>query len=374
MKVLVLNAGSSSLRYALIDPSSGAKLLEGNVERIGTPECPTHQDAFSRLLERFEEAELPGPDAVGHRVVHGGRHFSRPALITPEVVATIEDCVPLAPLHNPPALAGIAGAMATFPDVPQVAVFDTAFHRTIPAQASTYAIDTEVAREYDLRRYGFHGTSHEYVAGRAARFLERPLSELRIVTLHIGNGASACAIRGGESVDTSMGVTPLEGLVMGTRSGDLDPAIPGILLAAGWDATQVDELLSRRSGLKGLAGNNDVREVHQAAENGDAAALLARDVMAYRIKKYLASYIGVLDGVEAVVWTAGVGEHYPWLRAEVADGLTSLGLMLDPDRNDAAVHGEIARISADDSPVEILVVPTDEEFAIAEQTAAVISA
>ena len=372
-QILVVNAGSSSLKYALVDPESGTHLLSGIIERIGL-DVPDHATAFRMVSQALSEAEGMTPEAVGHRVVHGGEQFSAPALITADVMSAIEENTPLAPLHNPPALVGIRAAMAEFPDVPQVAVFDTAFHSTIPPVGSTYAIGREVARENRLRRYGFHGTSHQYVSVRAADFLNRPLAELRIITLHLGNGASACAIDAGRSVDTSMGVTPLEGLVMGSRSGDLDPAIPVILGRLGWTADEIDSFLNKSSGLLGMCGASDLREAHRLAEAGDADADMARRVAARRIAKYVGAYASVLDGVDVIVFTAGIGEHDTWMREEACRTLGYLGVKLDSDVN-LATSGPVSAvdISASDSTVRVLVVPTDEEHAIAEQTAELVN-
>lgn len=368
-QVLVVNAGSSSLKYALVDPETGDHSLSGIIERIGE-DVPDHGAAFKMVSKALADAEGMRPVAVGHRVVHGGEQFSTPALITPAVMSAIEENTPLAPLHNPPALIGIRAATAEFPDVPQVAVFDTAFHSTIPPVGAAYAIGREVAREYRLRRYGFHGTSHQYVSVRAADFLDRPLEELRTITLHLGNGASACAIDGGRSVDTSMGVTPLEGLVMGTRSGDIDPAIPVILGRDGWTADKIDTFLNKSSGLLGMSGVGDLREIHKLADAGDADADLARRVAARRIAKYVGSYAAVLDGVDVIVFTAGIGEHDTWMRAETCRTLGFLGVRIDSATNMATVGPTSAvDISSSDSSVRVLVIPTDEEHAIAEQTA-----
>jgi acetate kinase len=389
--VLVVNAGSSSLKYALVDPVSGARAAGGVVERIGeteslitheaaggqpevTLEQPVtdHRLALAEVRARLDEIDAEEPVAVGHRVVHGGARFTKPVIITDEVVRAIEDCVPLAPLHNPACLSGIHAAGAAFPDVPQIAVFDTAFHATMPPAAREYALDREVARTHRLRRYGFHGTSHQYVTQRAARFLGGPLDECNAVSLHLGNGASACAVRGGRSVDTSMGVTPLEGLVMGTRSGDIDPSIPTILLRAGYSDDDVDGLLNRRSGLAGVAGVNDMREIHAAAAAGDESAALARDLMVHRLRKYVGAYLFLLGRVDALIFTAGIGQHDAWTRAAVCSDTASFGVAIDPDRN-ASVSlpgpGSVVDISAaPGAGVSVLVVATDEEHAIAEQS------
>ncbi|MDZ7577550.1 MAG: acetate kinase [Candidatus Nanopelagicales bacterium] len=389
-QVLVINAGSSSLKYAVVDSGSGARMVAGIVERIGEatstishePACgaageqtqtpvPDHDAAFAEVRRRLDVVGVDHPGVVGHRVVHGGDSFTRPTLIDRDVIAAIQDCVPLAPLHNPAGLSGISAAMRTFPGVPQVAVFDTAFHTTIPADARTYAIDREVAGKHRLHRYGFHGTSHQYVSQRAAEFLQIPLGRMRAVTMHLGNGASACAVAGGRSVDTSMGVTPLEGLVMGTRSGDVDPSIPAILGREGWSADDIDSMLNHKSGLLGLCGANDMREVHRRAESGDKDADLARRVSAHRIRKYLGAYVFTLGHVDAIVFTAGIGEHDPWIRATVCAGLKAQGIELDPAANEGG--SGIRDISTERAAVRVLVVPTDEEHAIAEQSAEVLA-
>ncbi|MGN6326021.1 acetate kinase [Pseudolysinimonas sp.] len=368
--VFVLNTGSSSVKYRLLDASTGEAHADGIVERVGEPGSgvPDHAAAIERIL-----ADLDGPalDAVGHRVVHGGARFTEAVVIDADVEAAIEELAPLAPLHNPPALAGIRAARRALPGVPHVAVFDTAFHHTLPLAASTYAIDAELAARHDVRRYGFHGTSYRIVSERAAELLGRPLAELRMVVLHLGNGASAAAIDRGRSVDTSMGLTPLEGLVMGTRSGDLDPAIPLYLARhAGLDVDALDALLNRRSGLLGLARRSDMRDVVEAATGGDRAAGLALDVYLHRIRHYIGAYAAVLGGIDALVFTAGVGENSAPVRAGAVEGLSFLGIAVDAAANNAADDGARC-ISPADGPVAVLVVPTDEEWQIARETAAV---
>ncbi len=381
--VLVVNAGSSSLKFALVDAMTGQRAAEGVVERIGETgssahytgsqerqvedSIPDHGAAFAVARDLMIEDGQPQPNVVGHRVVHGGDELTQPTVIDEAVVAQIAACVPLAPLHNPGALVGIAAAGSQYPDIPHVAVFDTAFHATMPAAAREYAIDRNVARDFSIRRYGFHGTSHQYVAAQAAEFLGEDPSDLNLVSLHLGNGASACAIRGGRSVDTSMGVTPLEGLVMGTRSGDIDPSIPMMLHSAGWDAQSVDNLLNRDSGLKGLCGENDMRQISERAAAGDESAELAREVMAHRLRKYLGAYSFILGRVDAVIFTAGIGEHNPWVRSAVCRDLQGFGIELDEAAN-VNVGSGIQRISAPGSLVTILVIPTDEEYAIAQQS------
>lgn len=383
--VLVVNAGSSSLKFALLDPESGERAAEGIVERIGEEESTVsfaaggagaqdrtvpiadHSAAFAVARDLLVESGAQMPGVVGHRVVHGGDRLTEPTVIDDEVVAQIEACVPLAPLHNPGALSGIEAARRQFPDATHVAVFDTAFHSSIPEAAREYAIDRAVADEHSIRRYGFHGTSHRYVAARAAAQLGRDIADVNIVTLHLGNGASACAIRGGRSVETSMGVTPLEGLVMGTRSGDIDPSVPVMLMRSGWGVEEIDELLNRRGGLKGLCGANDMRQIGARADEGDPDAALAREVMVHRLRKYLGAYAFVLGRLDAVVFTAGIGEHNAWVRAHTCAGLESFGIVLDDTANSASADG-VQVISAHGSPVTVLVVPTDEEFAIAQET------
>jgi acetate kinase len=364
-RILVLNAGSSSLKYEVIDLAAPDARVGGIVERIGEPgsEVPDHAAAARTVLDSLGVAR---PDAVGHRIVHGGTRFVAPTLIDDEVEAGIEALTDLAPLHNPPGLAGIRAARAVLPDVPHVAVFDTAFHATLPDHAASYAIDRAVAAEAGIRRYGFHGTSFDFVSRATARFLGRPLEHLRMIVLHLGNGASACAISGGVSIDTTMGLTPLEGLVMGTRSGDLDPGVLLHLARLGRSVEEIDDLLNRRSGLLGMAGSNDLRDVAAGAEAGDPAAVLAIEVMLHRLRKYLGAFAAELGGVDAVVFTAGIGENAGWLRARAVERLGFLGIAVDAERNG---RGDAARrISPDGSPVEVLVIPTDEELEIAAQT------
>jgi acetate kinase len=367
-RILVLNAGSSSLKYEVIDLAVPEERVGGIVERIGEQGSgvPDHAAAARTVLDSLGDAR---PDAVGHRIVHGGTRFVEPTLIDDDVEAAVEALIDLAPLHNPSGLAGIRAARAVLPDVPHVAVFDTAFHATLPDHAATYAIDPAVAAEAGIRRYGFHGTSFAYVSRAAAQYLGRPLEELRLIVLHLGNGASACAISGGVSIDTTMGLTPLEGLVMGTRSGDLDPGVLLHLVRLGRSVDEIDDLLNRRSGLLGMAGSNDLRDVTAAAERGEPAAQLAIEVMLHRIRKYLGAYAAELGGVDAVVFTAGIGENAGWLRARAVERLGFLGITVDAERNGRA-DGP-CRISPDGSPVEVLVIPTDEELEIATQTAGV---
>ena len=390
--VLVLNCGSSSVKYELIAPGggdAGVHLAAGVVERIGegssrvehvsageraerSQPVADHADALRVMQEMFDEAGPPltsaGIVAVGHRVVMGGSYFDRPVLVDADVIARIDELAPLAPLHNPPNLTGITVARQVFPDLPHVAVFDTSFFADLPEVAATYALERDTAARHDIRRYGAHGTSHQYVSQRAAEVLGRDVTELRQIVLHLGNGASASAVRYGRAVDTSMGFTPLEGLVMGTRTGDIDAAVV-IHLArqAGMSIDDIDELLNRRSGLKGLAGSNDMRDVHRAIADGDQHARLALDVYVHRLRKYIGAYAAVMGGLDAITFTAGVGENDPVVRAGAVAGLEFLGVRVDPGRNAASDSGPRI-ISPDAASVAVLVVPTDEELAIARAT------
>lgn len=382
MLVLVINSGSSSLKYQVRDVAAGSVLAEGLIEKIGMGtggdgdgeiEGPRdHAEALEQvdaaIHQELGDLELA---AVGHRVVHGGERFAEPVLIDSEITRAIERLNPLAPLHNPANVLGIRAISKKWPDMPQVAVFDTAFHRTLPEHAWRYAVPDELYTNHGIRRYGFHGTSHEYVTHRAAALLDVPVQEFDGVIAHLGNGASVTAIQGGHSVDTSMGFTPLEGLVMGTRSGDLDPSILVFLGRHGWTPEDIDSMLNRESGLKGLAGNNDMRSVVQAAGGGDAKASMALEVTSYRLAKYIGGYHVAVGGAKALVFTAGIGENSPQFRALVADKLGALGITLD-----AGLNGQRSKeprvISTAESAIPVLVVPTDEERAIAEATAAVV--
>ncbi len=365
--VLVLNSGSSSLKYRLFD--GDRTVAKGLVERIGEAGggAADHGSALRRVLD---DLDLRGVAAIGHRVVHGGADFDSATLVDDEVEATIERLIPLAPLHNPANLSGIRVARTLLPELPQVAVFDTAFHRTMPAAASTYAIDVAVADELGIRRYGFHGTSHAYVSRQTAALLGRDPADVNVITLHLGNGASACAVQGGRSVATSMGLGPLEGLVMGTRSGDLDATVLLHLHRVGkLSVDEIDDLLNQRSGLRGLAGDNDMRTIVQRRAAGDAAAGLAFDVYCRRIKEYVGAYLAVLGHLDAITFTAGVGENSADVRAAALAGLSGLGVTVDDDRN---TSGDRV-ISPDGSPVTVCVVPTAEELEIAAQTRAALS-
>ncbi|GAB4199494.1 MAG: hypothetical protein OHK0013_09690 [Sandaracinaceae bacterium] len=370
MQILVLNAGSSSLKYQLVDPVTGARARAGQVEGLGP--ARSHEDALRAVLGDLGGARV---DAVGHRVVHGGERFVDSVRIDDEVLAAIEACVPLAPLHNPANLAGIRAARALLPDAPQVAVFDTAFHVRMPRRSRTYAIDQELAAQKGLRRFGFHGTSHRFVSALAAAHVGRPLSELRVITLHLGNGASACAIEHGHSVDTSMGLTPLEGLVMGTRAGDVDPGIV-LALARELGVDGAEKLLNTKSGLAGLSGiSNDLRAIQKAAAEGHDGARLAIAVFAHRVRKYVGAYAAVMGGLDLVVLTGGIGENSAEMRRRILQRLDFLGLSIDDDLNvDAHVDDDhpIAEISADHARVRTLVVATNEELQIARDVAAVV--
>jgi len=398
MKILVLNAGSSSLKFQLFNMLDLSVLASGMIEQIGEPEghvklayldssdktqktelkqaIPDHRSGIHLMATLFLEkqiltdvSELAG---VGHRVVHGGEEFHEPVIITDKVLDTIRELVPLAPLHNPANITGIEVVMEKVPDVPQVAVFDTAFHQSIPKHSYLYALPYALYEENRIRRYGFHGTSHAYVSKKAAEYLGRPYDELKIISLHLGNGASAAAIDQGRCVDTSMGLTPLEGLVMGTRSGDIDPAILFYLAReSGMDIAALDTLLNKESGLKGICGNNDMRSIGQMAAAGDTKAQLAFDIFCYRIKKYIGAYLAVLGGADCLIFTGGIGENDSKARARCVEGLDRLGIALDSEKNETRADG-IMSIHTEESHCKILVIPTDEEFEIATQTQALI--
>jgi len=391
MKVLVLNCGSSSIKYQLFDMPARSLLAKGMVERIGdaqatllhqeqgdkrkqTIQAADHEQAMEVILQKLMHkndsataAEEP-IGAVGHRVVHGGEAFTGSVRIDDAVLASIEKTAHLAPLHNPPNLTGIRAAMHALPGAPQVACFDTAFHATIPAVAFTYALPYELYKKLGVRRYGFHGTSHRYVARRAASLLGRDKYDINCITCHLGNGCSIAAVQQGKSVDTSMGLTPLEGLVMGTRCGDIDPAILFFLAQNGYDLAALNDLCNKKSGVLGLSGcSNDMRTLIEEASRGHERAKLAIDVFCYRIKKYLGAYYAVLGKLDAIVFTGGIGENASLVREKICDGLEALGIKLDNERNNQASSQE-RRINKDDSPVAILVVPTDEEGVIAADT------
>lgn len=369
MLVLVINSGSSSLKYQVRHTTTGEVLLSGLVERIGESGVPDHAAALEQVEAHLHEVLGDTQvDAVGHRVVHGGERFTAPAVITFEVARAIERLAPLAPLHNPAAAMGIRAILEKWPKMPQVAVFDTAFHRTLPEHAWRYAVPDALYKEHGVRRYGFHGTSFDYVTGRAAGLLGIERSRLNAVVAHLGNGASITAIRNGLSVDTSMGFTPLEGLVMGTRSGDLDPSIVTQLVIRGeYTAEEMDRILNKDSGLKGLSGNNDMRSVVEAAAAGDDGAELALAVAAYRLQKYIGAYHVAVGGAQAIVFTAGIGENSWPFRERVVDGLGALGVELDRMSN-LQRSAQARVVSTPGSAIPVLVVPTDEEAEIARAT------
>jgi acetate kinase len=374
--VLVLNCGSSSLKYAVVEPESGRQVTDGIVERIGEGEIPDHEaalrTAFDVLGEQGHRLDELGLVAVGHRVVHGGPDFYQPTIVDDALIATLESLSPLAPLHNPPAILGIEVARKVLPDLPHIAVFDTAFFHDLPAAAATYAIDRDVAEQWRIRRYGFHGTSHQYISEQAADFLKAPLESLSQIVLHLGNGASASAIVGGRPQDTSMGLTPMEGLVMGTRSGDVDPGVLVYLWReAGMSVEDIESMLNRRSGVLGLGGAIDFRVLHRDIEAGDADAKLAYDVYIHRLRKYIGSYLALLGRTDVITFTAGVGENDAMVRRDALSGLAPLGIELDEHLNDSPARGP-RRISAEHSPTTVLVIPTDEELAIARACVAAI--
>jgi acetate kinase len=366
--VLVLNSGSSTLKYAVIDPASGDSVTAGNIECIGEGPVPDHHAALRIVFD-----ELEAPDdlvAVGHRIVHGGKAFCQPTLITDAVVDKLAELSPLAPLHNPSGVLGIRVARTLLPALPHVAVFDTAFFHDLPAAAATYAIDREVSERWEVRRYGFHGTSHQYVSEQVAAFLERPLASLNQIVLHLGNGASAAAIVGGRPVDTSMGLTPMEGLVMGTRAGDIDPGVVFYLWrTAGMGVDDIDSMLNRNSGMVGLCGEIDFRRVHELIESGDAAARLAYDVYIHRLRRYIGAFLAVLGRTDVITFTAGVGENDAAVRRDALSGIGGIAVDERLNTSPAAVP---RRISADRSPTTVLVIPTNEALAIARACMTVI--
>jgi len=390
--ILVLNCGSSSVKYQVIDIDSEAVLASGLVEKIGLPEgsiihrtgdqeyrvdepIPDHTAALNLVIRAFAEYGPPLDDvvAVAHRTVHGGWLFNQTVVITPEVIRGMEDVSELAPLHNPAGLAGIRAAQQALPNVPHVAIFDTAFFASMPPEAYTYAIDRQVAEKYHLRKYGFHGTSHRYVSGKVAQFLGRDITSFNQIVCHLGNGASISAIQGGQPIDTSMGMTPLAGLVMGTRSGDVDPAVFAHLYnVAGMDTCATDNLLNKRSGLAGLAdGTSDFRDLHAKIDAGDPQAQLAFDVYIHRLVFYLGAYMALLGHTDTITFTAGVGENDPTVRAAAIGRLTGCGVKIDPISN--LIRSRDARvISAADSTALVLVVPTNEELAMAREAYRVI--
>ncbi|MCV7445157.1 acetate kinase [Mycobacterium paraense] len=377
--VLVINSGSSSLKFQLVEPDSGEARASGHIERIGedASSVPDHDAALHRA---FDELSRDGIDlrncglvAVGHRVVHGGNEFYRPTVMDDARIAALEKLSELAPLHNPPALKGIEVARKLLPDVPHVAVFDTAFFHDMPPAAATYAIDRQIAERWQIRRYGFHGTSHRYVSEQAAAFLDRPVGGLKQIVLHLGNGSSASAIAGTRPIDTSMGLTPLEGLVMGTRSGDIDPSIVSYLWhRADMAVDDVEAMLNERSGVLGLSGERDFRRLREMIESGDGAAQLAYSVFIHRLRKYIGAYLAVLGHTDVITFTAGIGENDPAVRRDAVAGLEELGIVLDQRRNLSGGRGA-RQISADGSPIVVLVIPTNEELAIARDCVSALS-
>ena len=393
MNILVLNCGSSSVKYKLINTATKEVLAEGGVEKIGLPDSflkfklpdgdkkviqesiPDHRKAVNDILKLLTGKEygciasLKEIDAVGHRVVHGGEKFNQSVLITDEVIDKIKECYDVAPLHNPVNMAGIEAVTELMPGIPQVAVFDTAFHQTMPQEAYMYAVPYRLYEEYGLRRYGFHGTSHRYVSRRACEFLDVPYEKQRIITCHIGNGGSITAIRDGKSIDTSMGLTPTEGLMMGTRVGDIDPgAVTFIMDKEHINTKGVSTILNKRSGVLGISGvSSDMRDIDAAIADGNERAKLALDMYIYRIIKYVGAYAAVLNGVDVIAFTGGVGENQQSLRKRVCDHLTYLGVEIDTEVN-AASRGEEKLISTPASKVKVVVIPTDEEMMIAKDT------
>ncbi|WP_026475961.1 acetate/propionate family kinase [Alkaliphilus transvaalensis] len=396
MKVLVLNCGSSSLKYQLINMENEEVLAKGIAERIGIEDgfvkhettgkdkvvinetLGNHKDAIRIVLEALVDPNhgaiksMDEISAVGHRVVHGGEKFSGSILITEEVKATLEECSELAPLHNPPNLMGIYACEEILPGVPMVGVFDTAFHQTMPKSSYLYALPYELYEKYSIRRYGFHGTSHKYVANVAAEMLGKSLEELKIVTCHLGNGASVAAVDGGKSVDTSMGFTPLEGLVMGTRCGDMDPAITTYLMEKeNISSSELNNIMNKKSGVLGISGvSSDFRDIEQAAAEGNERANLALEVYYKRVKKYIGAYAAIMGGLDAVVFTAGLGENSKECREAVCKGLEFLGINISPEKND--VRGERRIVTTDDSKTKVLLIPTNEELMIARDTLALV--
>jgi len=400
MKILVINAGSSSIKYELFDMDRHTVIAQGMAEKIGEEagilthkmitssgdtlkkeirgKINDHHQVLTRIVELLVDPETgviqdkSQITAVGHRVVHGGESFHSPTVIDMRVMAAIRENIPLAPLHNPPNLEGIEVTRKIFPNSPQVAVFDTAFHQTIPEHAFLYAIPYRLYEKEKVRRYGFHGTSHAYVAEKAAAYLERPLTRLNLITIHLGNGASMAAIKNGRSIDTTMGMTPLEGLMMGTRSGDLDPAIPFFLADyLGMSLKEIDTLLNKESGLKGICGINDMREILAKKKAGDRQADIAISIYTYRIKKYIGAFYAALGILDGIVFTAGIGENAPEIREDACSGLENLGIEIDLQKNESKER-ETRDISTQGSRVKILVIPTNEELKIALETQAVI--
>ena len=399
MKVLVINAGSSSLKYQLLDTASGEVMAKGLCERIGIDgvlthtgnksdekfkfdiAMPTHKEAIQSVINVLLDPEkgvissMSEIDAVGHRVVHGGEFFSDSVIITEKVLKAIEDCVPLAPLHNPPNLIGIQACREVMgPDVPMVAVFDTAFHQTMPQSHYMYAIPYEYYEKYKVRRYGFHGTSHRFVSARCAEVMGVDLKDIKLITCHLGNGSSITAIKDGKVIDTSMGLTPLDGFIMGSRCGGVDPsAITYLQEKEGWTPAETAEILNKKSGVLGISGiSSDDRDVLAAAEAGNKRAALARSIQRYQIRKFIGAYVAAMDGVDAIVFTGGIGENTCDLREDVCNHLTYLGVKIDNEKNLELRKGKEGELSTPDSKVRVFVLPTNEELLIARDTKAIV--
>ncbi len=396
MIIMVLNCGSSSVKYQLFDIKKEEVLAKGVVERIGLDgsrlkhmtekkdvfierEINDHDEAIELIIKVLSDEDygvienIEEIKAVGHRVVHGGEYFTESSLITEEVMQRLEECIPLAPLHNPANIMGIKAIKKILPEIPQVAVFDTSFHQSMPDYAYLYALPYELYEKRKIRRYGFHGTSHRYVSKRAAELAKLDYNQAKIITAHLGNGASITAIKNGKSVDTSMGYTPLEGLVMGTRSGDLDPAIPVALLRENrMNPASIDNLLNKKSGVLGISGiSSDMRDLEKAASKGEDRAKLALTIYAYRLKKYIGAYLAVLGGADIIAFTGGIGENSSFIREKSLEGLEFFGIILNKEKNEKARKKEVD-ISAKDSKVKILVIPTNEELVIARDTQEII--
>ncbi|NNJ93313.1 MAG: acetate kinase [Halobacteria archaeon] len=393
MRLLVLNSGSSSIKYCVLDMADESPLFSGKIERIGESDSlfvdrahfasadaqeqiehrqvVDHATGLSMIFDRLRDNEAGSEypfHAAAHRVVHGGGRFKQPVIIDDSVMEVLEKTIPLAPLHNPPSLSGIKVTQRNYPGIRQVAVFDTSFFASLPARAYRYAIPDRLYREHNIRRFGFHGISHRYVAAASASYLKRPLEKLRLITVHLGNGASASAIDKGLCIDTSMGMTPTEGLVMGSRCGDLDPSLHFYLArTAGMGIDEIETMLNNQSGLKGLCGCSDIREVHKLADAGDERARLAIDIYCYRVSKYIGAYVTVLGGLDALVYTGGVGENDPVVRQLICDRLSVLGIALDHKKNNDCT-GKAGAISSDASRAKVVVIPANEELEIARQT------
>lgn len=392
MKILVINTGSSSLKYQLIDTMNETVLAKGNCDRIGIEnsfikhtkmgadavviekDMANHKVAIQQVLNVLTDkeigviSEMSEIAAVGHRVVHGGEKFHESVIIDDEVMTALRACIELAPLHNPPNIIGIEACKEVMPNTPMVAVFDTAFHQTMPKHAYLYALPYEIYEKYGVRKYGFHGTSHKYVANRAAEILGKPIEELKMITCHLGNGASVCAVKNGKSIETSMGFTPLAGLAMGTRCGTIDPAVISYLMSKEkMSVKDINDYLNKKSGVLGISGvSSDFRDIEAAANEGNERAALAIEIFCYRVKKYIGEYAAVMDGIDVIVFTAGIGENNPLVRKKILTGLDYMGIDIDWDKNE--VKGKETNISAPTSKITTLVIPTNEELAIARET------